>query len=69
MNAYHLLILPININVDCTSIIKTALQNRVCGQILCDFKEFFGKFSLIVGVSNDTKRKEIQKVFIGISKF
>ena len=38
-----------------------------CGQILCDSKEFLGKFSLINGVSNDTKRKEIKKTTIGIS--
>ena len=28
MNASHLLIMPININVDCTNNIKTDLQNR-----------------------------------------
>ena len=67
MNAYHLLITPININVDCTNIIKTDLQNRVLLSILCDSKEFLGKVSLIIGVSNDTKRKEIKKTIIGIS--
>ena len=29
MNSYHLLIMPININFDCTNIIKTDLQNCV----------------------------------------
>ena len=62
MNGYHLLIMPIYIKVDCTNIIKTDLQNRVS-------KEFLSKFSLIIVVSNDTKRKEIKKTIIGISKF
>ena len=70
MIANHLLIMPININVDCMHIIKTDLQNRVFGQILCDSKEFLSKFSLIIAVSNDTKRKDIKKTIIGIiSKF
>ena len=69
MTASHLLIMPININVDCTNIIKTDLQNRVCGQILCDLKEFLSKFSLIIVVSKVTKRKEIKKTIIGISTF
>ena len=69
MNAYHLLIMPININVDCTNIIKSDLQTAICGQISCDSKEFLSKFSLIIVVSNNTKIKEIKKMIIGISKF
>ena len=69
MNASHLLIMPININVDCTNIIKTDLQNRVLRSNLCDLKEFLSKFSLIIVVSNVTKRKEIKKTIIGISTF
>ena len=70
MNAYHLLIMPINIKVDCTNIIKTDLQNRVLrSNKLCDSKGFLRKFSLIIVVSNDTKRKEIKKTIIGISNF
>ena len=49
----------------CFHVYKTAF----CGQILCDSKEFWWKVSLIIGVSNDTKRKEIKKPIIGISKF
>ena len=41
MDAYHLLITPININVDCTSIIKTDLQNRVLWSNLMRFHRFF----------------------------
>ena len=42
INAYHLhvLIMPININVDCTSIIKTDLQNRVLQSNLMLFERF-----------------------------
>ena len=69
MDAYHLLIPPININVDCTNIIKTDLQNRVLRSNLMRFQRIFEKVSLIIGVSNDTKRKEIKKTIIGISKF
>ena len=70
MNAYHLLIMPININVDCTNIIKTNLQNRVLCSNLMRFEIIFlSNFSLIIVVSNDTKRKEIKKTIIGISKF
>ena len=69
MNAYHLLIMPIDINVDCKNIIKTHLQTTFCGQISCDSKEVLCRFSLIIVVSNDTKRKEIKKTIIGISKF
>ena len=66
-NAYHLLIMPIN--VDCTNIIKTDLQNRVLRSNLMRFERIFIKFSLIIVVSNDTKRKEIKKTIIGILKF
>ena len=69
MNAYHLLIMPININVDCTNIIKTDLQHCVLRSNFCNSKEFLSKFSLIIVVSNDKKRKEIKKLIIGISKF
>ena len=69
MNAYHLLKMPININVDCTNIIKTDLQNRVLRSNLMRLKDFFSKISLIIVVPNDTKRKEIKKTIIGISKF
>ena len=69
MNAYHLLKMPININVDCTNIIKTDLQNRVLQSNLMRFERILSKFSLIIVVSNDTKRKEIKKTIIGISKF
>ena len=31
------------------------------------FQRFLGIFSLIIGVSNNTKRKEIKKTSIGIS--
>ena len=41
MNAYHLLIMPININVDCTNIIKTDLQNRVLQSNLMRFERIF----------------------------
>ena len=42
MNAYHLLIMPININVDCTNImIKTDLQNRVLRSKLMRFERIF----------------------------
>ena len=62
MNAYLLLICPININiiinVNCTNI-KTAFF----GQILCESKEFLGK-SLIIGVSNDIKRKEKLRFYL-----
>ena len=61
--------MPININVDCTNIIKTDLQNRICGQIICDSKEFLRICFMIIVVSNETKRKEIKKTIIGISKF
>ena len=61
MNAYHLLIIPININVDCTNIIKTDLQNRVLRSNLMRFERILSKFSLIIVASNDTKRKEIKK--------
>ena len=44
-------------------------KTAICGQILCDSKEFLSKFSLIIVVSNGTKRKEIKKMIIGISKF
>ena len=69
MNAFYLLITPININVDCTNIIKTDLQNRVLRSNFMRFQRFFGKVSLIIGVSNDTKGKEIKNTIIGISKF
>ena len=58
MNAYHLLIMPININIDCTNIIKTELQNRVLRSNPMQFQRIFGKFSLIIGVSNDTKKEK-----------
>ena len=41
MNASHLLIMPININVDCTNIIKTDLQNRVLRSNLMRFERIF----------------------------
>ena len=44
-------------------------ESMFCSQILCHSKEFLGKVSLIIGVSNDTKRKEKKKTIIGISKF
>ena len=69
MNAYYLLIMPININVDCSYIIKADLQNRVLRSNLMRFGRFLSKFSLIIVVSNDTKRKEMKKTIIGISKF
>ena len=70
MNAYHLLKMPININVDCTNIIKTDLQNRVLLSNLMRFERIFlSNFSLIIVVSNVTKRKEIKKTIIGISTF
>ena len=69
MNAYHLLKMPININVDCTNIIKTDLQNHVLLSNLMRFEEFLSKFSLITVVSNVTKRKEIKKTIIGLSTF
>ena len=69
MNAYRLLIMPININVDCTNIIKSDLQPAFWGQISCDSEEFLSKFSLIIVVSNNTKITEIKKMIIGISKF
>ena len=69
MNASHLLIMPININVDCTNIIKTDLQNRVLRSNLMRFERILSKFSLIIVVSNVTKRKEIKKTIIGISTF
>ena len=43
MNAYHLLITPININVDCTNIIKTDLQNRILRSNLMRFQRIFGE--------------------------
>ena len=43
MDAYHLLITPININVDCTNIIKTHLQNLVLRSNLMRFQRFFGE--------------------------
>ena len=61
--------MPININVDCTNSIKTDLQHRVLRSNFCNLKEFLSKFSLIIVVSNDTKREEIKKLIIGISKF
>ena len=72
MNAYHLLIMPININVDCTNIIKTDLQNRVFRTNLMRFQNKFEKIffdNRCLVVSNDIKRKEIKKTIIGISKF
>ena len=49
--------MPINVNIDCTNIIKTDLQTAFCVQILCHLKEILSKFSLIIVVSNDRKRK------------
>ena len=69
MNASHLRIIPININVDCTNIIKTDLQNRVLRSNLMRFERILSKFSLIIVVSNVSKRKEIKKTIIGISTF
>ena len=69
MNAYHLLIMPININVDCTNIKRLIYKTAFCGRILCDSKKKMSKFSLIIVSSNDIKRKEIKKTIIGISKF
>ena len=43
MNAYHLLITPININVDYANIIKTDLQNRVSRSNLMRFQRIFGE--------------------------
>ena len=69
MNAYNLLIMSININVDCTNSIKTDLQNRVLRSNLMRFERILSKFSLIIVVSYDTKRKEIKTTIIGISIF
>ena len=57
-----------NIKIDCTSIIKNDLQNRVLRSNLMRFQRIFRKFSLIIGVSNDSK-KEIKKTTIIISNF
>ena len=43
MNAYHLLIMPINIKVDCTNIIKTGLQKRVLRSNLMRLDRIFEK--------------------------
>ena len=69
MNNYYLLKMPININVDCSNIIKADLQNGVLRLNHMRFERILSKFSLIIVDSNDTKRKEIKKTIIGISKF
>ena len=62
MNANHLLIMPININVACTNIIKTDLQTAFCGQILCGSKFFFVNFSL--SQMTQKEKKEIKRLSV-----
>ena len=69
MNGYHLLIMPITFTLIVRTLSRLIYKTAFGGQILCDSKEFLNKFSLIIVVSNDTKRKEIKKTIIGISKF
>ena len=61
INAYLLLTITLIVRTLSRLIYKTAFF----GQILCDSKEYLGN----IGVSNDTKRKEIKKMTIGISTF
>ena len=60
---------PITLTLMVRILSRLFYKTVLCGQILCDFVEFFGKFSLIIDVSNDTKRKEIKKTTIGLSEF
>ena len=51
-----------NASLTLTLIVRTLsgliYKTAFCSLILCVSKEFCGKFSLIMDVSNDTKRKE-----------
>ena len=69
INAYLLLYnnAPLTLTLIVRTLSRLIYKTAFCGQILCDSKEYWGKFSLIIGVSNDTKRKEIKKATIGIS--
>ena len=62
-------ILPMTLTLIVRTLSRLIYKIAFCGQILCDLKEFLSKFSLIIVVSNVTKRKEIKKTIIGISTF
>ena len=58
INANLFLNAPLTFMLVVPTLSRLINKTTFCDQILCDFKEYLGKFSLMIGVSNDTKRKK-----------